>query len=181
MSLPVDVDAADADRAVAGDESAFGRLYGRHAKRIHMLARRLVGPDEADDATQDIFIRAWSKLKLFRGESSFGTWLHRLAVNLLIRRAGTLRRETLRIEPGAHDVAHEPSTKPDDRMDVSTVLASLEPGLRQVVVLHDMEGYSHDEIARLLDIGISASRMRLHRARSALRANFRLPENQSND
>ena len=94
-------DAADAILAAAGDTEAFERLYRRHAGRIHSLARRMIGPEEADDVTQDVFVRAWRKLGLFRGDSQFGTWLYRLAVNVILGKRGTVAkyREQLNILP----------------------------------------------------------------------------------
>jgi RNA polymerase sigma-70 factor (ECF subfamily) len=159
-------DLADARLAAAGDAEAFGRLYWRHAARVKALARRLLGPADAEDGTQEVFVRAWRGLGKFRGESAFGTWLHRLAVNVLLRELERSRRrptwdtplETLAAEP-------EPSGDPD----LERALATLPAGLREVVVLHDMESHTHDEIGRLLGIGQSASKMRLHRGRSALR------------
>ncbi|MBD0320341.1 MAG: hypothetical protein ICV87_08405, partial [Gemmatimonadetes bacterium] len=76
----------DAALAAAGDAHAFGRLYREHVARVHTLASRMIGDDEADEVTQDVFVRAWEKLRTFRGEAAFGTWLHRLAVNLILAR-----------------------------------------------------------------------------------------------
>lgn len=162
-------EAADARRAAAGDVGAFERLHRAHAVRIHVLARRFLGADDADDATQEVFIRAWQKLSTFRGEAAFGTWLHRLAVNVLIRRARAAQRDTLRHAPLSDELPRR-ETAPGAALEVEAALSRLEPGLRQVVVLSVMEGYSHDEIAEMLEISPAASRMRLHRARNALRA-----------
>jgi RNA polymerase sigma-70 factor (ECF subfamily) len=170
---PASPDASEAEdvRAAArGDVEAFGRLYRHHAERIHMLARRLVGSDLADEATQDVFVRAWTKLGSFRGDARFGTWLHRLAVNVLIRHAQAARRRAQRTTRLAPGLEGRRTTDPLLRFDLDAALASLDDASRQVVVLHDMEGYSHEEIAALLGIGVSASRMRLSRARMALRA-----------
>ncbi|HKS04888.1 MAG TPA: RNA polymerase sigma factor [Gemmatimonadaceae bacterium] len=164
-----DPDARDAARAARGDTRAFERLYVAHAARVQTLARRMVGRDLADDATQDVFIHAWEHLGQFRGEARFGTWLHRLAVNLLLRRAEVARRITARIAPGTIEELHAPSSSPETRMDVDAALARLGPGLREVVVLHDLEGYRHEEIADVLAISVSASKMRLHRGRMLLR------------
>ena len=83
-------DAADAARAAQGDFRAFERLYRAHVNRIHALARRMLSPDEANESTQDVFVRAWQKIGSYRGEAAFGTWLHRLAVNVLLSRRETL-------------------------------------------------------------------------------------------
>src|SRR3989442_8435600 len=92
-----DAEAADAALAASGDGTAFERLYRSHVARIHSLVRRMLDADEADDLTQDVFVRAWQKLPTFRGESAFGTWLHRLAVNVVLG-----RRKTLGVERGRY-------------------------------------------------------------------------------
>ena len=169
VSDDFDDDAADAARAAKGDVRAFERLHRRNAERVHVLARRFLGPTDADDATQDVFVRAWEKLALFRGESTFATWLHRLAVNVLLRRA-EVARAARRREVDVDEGLASRAAASDAAMDVHAALARLEDGLREVVVLHDMEGYAHDEIAHVLGITVGASRMRLHRARTVLRA-----------
>ena len=160
-------DLTDARLAAAGDAEAFGRLYFRHAARVKALARRLLGPSEDDDGTQEVFVRAWRRLDQFRGDAAFGTWLHRLAVNVLLRELDRGRRHL------HEDAALETLTTNHDplstTLDLERALATLAPGLREVVVLHDMESYTHDEIGQLLGIGKSASKMRLHRGRLALR------------
>lgn len=135
-----------------------------------MLARRLVGSDVADEATQDVFVRAWAKIGSFRGDAQFGTWLHRLAINVLLRRAQSARRREQRETGLSPTLRARGPADPHVRLDLEAALASIGDAYRQVVVLHDMEGYSHEDIAALLGIGISASRMRLSRARMALRA-----------
>jgi RNA polymerase sigma factor (sigma-70 family) len=163
-------EAADVRAAARGDVDAFARLHRTHAERIHMLARRLVGSDAADEATQDVFVRAWTKLGSFRGDARFGTWLHRLAVNALLRRAQSTRRREQRDGKLVPELPAKGQGDPYLRLDLEAALTAIDGALRQVVVLHDMEGYTHEEIASLLGIGVSASRMRLSRARMALRA-----------
>lgn len=165
-------DTADALLAAGGDDRAFERLYRAHVARIHSLARRLLSPAEADDATQEVFIRAWQKLGTFRGESAFGTWLHRLAVNLCLtrRQAVAALRAHLAAEAGDLDLLPAPATAPHVRMDFEQALARLPDGARQVLVLHDVEGYRHEEIAQLLGIAPGTSKSQLHRARMAMRA-----------
>ena len=90
-------DAADASRAAGGDFRAFERLYRAHVNRIHALARRMLNPDDASEATQDVFVRAWQKIGSYRGEAAFGTWLHRLAVNVMLG-----RRQVLKLERERH-------------------------------------------------------------------------------
>lgn len=165
---PGDVD--DVARAADGDMAAFERVYRRHHARVYSLARRMLGPDDADDATQEVFFRVWTKLRSYRAEAAFSTWLHRLALNLLIRRASSVRRianTTLSIADDA-GIATVPSL--DTRLDVDRALAALPPELRAAVILHEIEGYSHKEIGQLLGISLTAARMRLYRARVALRA-----------
>lgn len=164
-----DPDARDVARATRGDTQAFERLYVAHAARVQTLARRIVGRDLADDAAQDVFVHVWEHLGQFRGEARFGTWLHRVAVNVLLRHAEVARRMAARIAPAAVEDLHAPVAGPETRMDIDAALARLGPGLREVVVLHDLEGYAHDEIADVLAISISASKMRLHRGRTLLR------------
>ncbi|MGH7483740.1 MAG: RNA polymerase sigma factor [Longimicrobiales bacterium] len=161
---------ADARRAAAGDAGAFERLYRAHVARIHSLVRRMVDPEEADDLTQEIFVRAWERLGSFRGEAEFGTWLHRLAVNHCLSRRTRFARLRARFPlvappPGSRTR----SARPDVRMDVERAIASLPPGARRVFVLHDVEGYRHDEIADLMGISVGTSKSQLHRARMELR------------
>jgi RNA polymerase sigma factor (sigma-70 family) len=164
-------DASDAALAAAGDTEAFERLYRRHAARIHSLARRMIGPEEADDVTQDVFVRAWRKIGLFRGDSQFGTWLYRLAVNVILGKRGTVVKYRDRHE--ATDIAELPIAsrreRIDLRMDVDSALETLPKGARQVFVLHDVEGYTHEEIAQMLDVTAGTSKSQLHRARMTLR------------
>jgi RNA polymerase sigma-70 factor (ECF subfamily) len=161
----------DVALAAAGDASAFERLYRTHVGRIHSLTRRMLGSDHADEVTQDIFVRTWQKLSTFRGESAFGTWLHRLAVNVVIERRRTfaIRRERLADDLSALDLAKAPPVRTDLRVDFEQAIEQLPPGAREIFVLHDVEGYKHREIAGLLDITAGTSKRQLHRARMLLR------------
>ena len=157
--------------AVAGDTAAFERLYHRHLNKVMGLARWLVGPDEAEDAVQDVFIRVWEKLAQFEGRSAFGTWLHRLAVSVMLR-----RRETRGIREKRHvggeesyaAVADVPIA-PDLRVAIEAAVDRLPEGAREIFVLHDMEGYRHDEIGEMLGITSGTCRSQLHRARMILK------------
>ena len=174
LALVTDADAADAALAAGRDAEAFARLYARHAGRVHALARRMLGPGEADDATQDAFIRCWDRLHQFRGDSQFGTWLHRLAVNVILARRATLATRRGRyVEKGeTWDADHEPAPRthrPELAMDFEWALERLPDGQREVVVLHDVEGYKHEEIAGMLGISEGTSKSQLHRGRMALR------------
>jgi RNA polymerase sigma-70 factor (ECF subfamily) len=164
-----DPDAHNVARAARGDTLAFERLYLAHSARIQTLARRILGHDLAEDGAQEVFVHAWEQLGKFRGEALFATWLHRLAVNVLLRQAEVARRIAGRIAPAFLEELQTPSLDEAASMDIDAALARLGAGLREVVVLHDMEGYTHDEMAEALGISISASKMRLHRARTLFR------------
>ena len=161
----------DVGLAVGGDTDAFERLYRRHVARVQSLARWLIGQDEVDDAVQEVFIRVWHKLSTFSGQSAFSTWLHRVAVNAIVRRRETLGRFHHRHaanEP-AMLAARAPARHPDLKVAIERAVDTLPPGAREVFVLHDMEGYKHDEIGGLLGIDPGTSRSQLHRARMLLR------------
>jgi RNA polymerase sigma-70 factor, ECF subfamily len=167
--LPDAIGREDVARAAAGDMAAFERLYRSHLARIHSLVRRMAGPADADDLTQDIFLRAWSRLGTFRGESAFGTWLHRLAVNVVVER---LRSRAARVRWVDDDSLLEgmaPAGSPGTRLDLEAALDDLPPGARGVFVLHDVEGHTHQEIAALLGVAVGTSKAQLHRARMLLR------------
>src|SRR5207245_11183209 len=136
-----DAEAADAALAGRGDGSAFERLYRSHSARVHSLVRRMMGLERADDVTQDVFIRAWQKLSTFRGEAAFGTWLHRLAVNVILARRTSLGVERGRLDESATALETAPSRPhaPDIAMDFDDAVSRLPDGARQVFVLHDVE------------------------------------------
>lgn len=166
-----DAEMADAALAASGDGRAFERLYRAHVARIHSLVRRMVDADQADDITQDIFVRVWEKLNTFRGEAAFGTWLHRLAVNVILG-----RRQTIGIERGrfltaadALDAVPARSSHTDTSVDFEDAIAQLPEGARQVFLLHDVAGYKHEEIAELMGVVPGTSKSQLHHARMALR------------
>lgn len=173
-----DSDLPLARAAAAGDAGAFEQLYRRHLRRIHGLCYRLVNGDQAraDQATQDAFVRAWERLGSFRGESQFSTWLHRLTVNLVLGEYRLMRRwvsfEEVAAEAQAGEV-EELSDHPQQRvglkLDLERALARLPPGARCVLILHDVEGYQHDEIAQLTGIAVGTSKAQLHRARKLMK------------
>jgi RNA polymerase sigma-70 factor (ECF subfamily) len=166
-------DPGDAARAAAGDQEAFGRLYQAHVGRVFALCARMTADRAlAEELTQDVFVRAWEKLPLFRGESAFGTWLHRLAVNVVLnRRESDGRRRSHHVDDdgAAIDAAPARPHAPGDRMDLEQAIASLPPGARRIFVLHDVEGYRHEEIAQFFGITSGGSKAQLHRARLLLR------------
>lgn len=167
-------DLQDAALAAAGDSHAFERLYRAHAARIHGLVRRMLGADEATEVTQDVFVRAWQKLGTFRGEAAFGTWLHRVAVNLVLtRRAefGTRRSRFIAEEQVLESLPARPGAR-DFGLDFEAAIARLPEGARHVFVLHDVEGYRHEEIAGLLGVTPGTTKAQLHRARMLLRSHL---------
>jgi RNA polymerase sigma-70 factor, ECF subfamily len=166
-----DTDAVDATLAASGDASAFERLYRNHVPRVHSLVRRMLNDDDADEVAQDIFVRAWQKLGTFRGEAAFGTWLHRLAVNVILARRETLGTRRKRYLEGDAALAAIPARRsgPELGLDFETAMARLPAGAREVFVLHDVEGYRHEEIAQMLGLAAGTSKSQLHRARMALR------------
>ena len=160
-------------QARRGDVDAFGCLYRRHAARIHSLCLRLTGdPATAADLVQDAFVLAWGKLGDYRGESQFGSWMHRIAVNAFLGmvRARTRRNawmDALRALVGAREA--RPAVDPGVRMDLDTAISKLPPNMRAVFVLHDVEGYRHEEAAAMLGISPGTCKAQLHHARRRLR------------
>lgn len=186
-ALPLDFDVAqraarsgagttdDVARAAAGDVRAFERLYRAHLPKVHSLVRRMTAGRDADEITQDVFVRLWQKIASFRGDAAFGTWLHRLAVNVVIERfrAESTRRQRLHDGEAIFDTLAAPMRSGDLSMDFETALAKLPDGAREIFVLHDVEGYKHHEIATLLEISAGTSKAQLHRARMMLRRHLR--------
>lgn len=180
MPMPQVSDAADDDARLArcaamADVSAFEQLYRRHYRRVHGVIVRLVGQAgaRAEDLTQEAFVRAWQALPAFRFESAVSTWLHRLAVNTALME---LRSRRSRPWQEDDDDALESVATPDTAghavlgRDLERAVASLPPRARAVLVLHDVEGWKHEEIAAELGMAVGSSKAQLHRARSLLRA-----------
>ena len=130
----------------------------------------MTGPDEAQELTQEIFVRAWDKMSSFRGESAFGTWLYRLAINFILsyRQSRTTRRDRFQELEDLDTLPARPQSS-DHRLDFDAALAQLPRGARQILVLHDVEGYKHEEIATMLEITSGTSKAQLHRARMLMR------------
>lgn len=171
-----DETAAYVARAQAGDREAFEHLYRMHVGRVYSICARMSGNRSvAEELTQDVFVRAWQKLGLFRGESAFSTWLHRLAVNVVLsaRKAQRVRQrwfhEDSEEDGGIPDRLASNSPSPGAAVDLEGAIARLPRGARQVFVLHDIEGYKHEEIATMLGITVGGSKSQLHRARLLLR------------
>jgi RNA polymerase sigma-70 factor (ECF subfamily) len=161
----------DVALAASGDSSAFERIYRQHVGKIHSLTRRMLGNGEADEVTQDIFVRTWQKLGQFRGDSAFSTWLHRLAVNVVLERRRTfaIQRARMTDDPEVIESITVGPARADLKVDYEQALEQLPPGAREVFVLHDVEGYKHREIAAMLDIASGTSKRQLHRARMLMR------------
>jgi len=168
-------------RAGSGDMPALGELYRRYNRRVYSLClRMLANTVEAEDLTQEVFIKLFYEAGTFRGESAFTTWLHRLTVNVVLM---YLRKHKRRFERPTQDaeIPDQPvlgTERPDsvpalDRVRIDRALAELPPGYRVVFVLFDVEGYTHDEIALILGCSAGTSKSQLHKARTRLRALLR--------
>ncbi len=175
-SPPVVDDTALARAAASGDVRAFERLYRRHAPRLNALLWRLCGGNatRAEDVLQETFIQAWRKLPQFRFESALATWLHRLAVNTaLMELRASAAFESLDIGESGMEVLTRtaaPARCHATGLDLERALQTLPPRARAVLVLHDIEGWKHQEIAEELQMAVGSSKAQLHRARSLLRA-----------
>jgi RNA polymerase sigma-70 factor, ECF subfamily len=161
-------------RAQAGDVDAFELLYREHSPRIYALCLRLKAGDTSDatELLQDVFIKAWRRLDTFRGDSAFVSWLHRLAVNTMLENSRSDQRRTARVLP-MEDTSRlagaARSSGVESRMDMESAIASLPKGARLAFVLHDIEGYQHQEIAEQLSVTVGTVKAQLHRARRLLR------------
>jgi RNA polymerase sigma-70 factor, ECF subfamily len=170
--VPAHFEAADVQRAAQGDQAAFERLYRDHVGRIYALCARMVDDQSAEDLTQEVFIRAWRKLGTFKGQAQFGTWLHRLAVNHVLSRRETQRKREARHAGGEGFLGRvmAPTRRSSGHaLDLEQAISRLPGRARQVFVLYDVEGYSHDEIADTLGVSVGTSKSQLHRARMLMR------------
>lgn len=162
-----------AQRAQRGDFEAFEELYRGNVARVYTLCLRLCAEaGRAEEYTQDVFVRLWEKLGSFRGDSAFSTWLHRLAVNLVLDRLRSERRRSawlLETDDPVPLAGAVRAPEPGMRLDLERAIRSLPPGARAVFVLHDVEGYRHQEIAKLTGLAEGTSKAQLHRARRLLR------------
>jgi len=160
-------------RAQEGDVAAFEQLYRENLNRVYALCLRISGDGaRAEELTQDVFVRAWEKLAQFEGKSAFSTWLHRLAVNVCL---GQRRSDTVRVgkvfTTDDLEMFETPTRPPDpgEALDLERAIATLPPGARSVFILHDVEGYKHEEIARMHGSAVGTCKAQLHRARRLLR------------
>jgi RNA polymerase sigma-70 factor (ECF subfamily) len=161
------------ERAKAGDTRAFEAIYRRLVGRIYALCMRMSrDPQRAEELTQDVFVRAWERMGSFRGDSKFTTWLHRLAVNVVLQ-AGRTRgrresREHLMADPADY-LAKVTREMPGTRVDIERAIAALPEGARTVLVLRDIEGYKYDEIAEMQGVALGTVKAQIHRARRMMR------------
>jgi RNA polymerase sigma-70 factor (ECF subfamily) len=170
---PIDWEGALIERARAGDTRAFERLYREHTGRVYGLCLRMTRePQTAEDCTQETFINAWRALARFETRSSFGTWLHRIAVNVALAR----RRKAARDEPVADVDVEEEGAAPDwtletpvEVREIEDAIGTLPEGARDALVLHALYGYSHTEAAHMLGVAEGTCKAQLHRARKLLR------------
>jgi RNA polymerase sigma-70 factor (ECF subfamily) len=174
--VATDVDDAAVRLAAAGNVAAFESLYRQHVRRVHAVVWRLVGGNDAraEELTQEAFVRAWQALSRFRFESAFATWLHRLAVNTALMHLRTRRDnedletdDAVLLDLGSGDSA---GVRTALGIDLERAVASLPARARAVLVLHDVEGWKHEEIAVELGMAVGSSKAQLHRARKLLRA-----------
>ena len=167
-SLPNEV--ALVARAQGGSARAFEALYRANVDRVYGLCLRMTGNvSEAEDCTQEAFIQAWNKLDKFRGDSAFGTWMHRIAVNVVLGRIRKSKRERDRIQV-AVETASSPASIGDsgELRDLSDAIDRLPEGARHVFVLNAVDGYSHEESSDMLGIAVGTTKAQLHRARRLL-------------
>ena len=167
-----------AQRCQDGDAAAFDELYRAHAGRLYNLLVRMAGStDDAEDLLQDVFLHAYRKMASFRGESTLGTWLYRLAVNHCL---DVLRGRRTRMQRATDSLDEEDAAEPAavmpvvptavSRLDLDRAIARLPEGCRAAFVLHDVEGFEHNEVARLLGVSQGTSKSQVHKARMKLRA-----------
>ncbi|HLG15878.1 MAG TPA: RNA polymerase sigma factor [Blastocatellia bacterium] len=163
--------------AASGDAVAFERIYEQHRRRVYSLCARMLGNvEQAEDLTQEVFLQVYRKIGSFRGDSAFTTWLHRLAVNQVLmhfRKRGVKLEHTSE-EGDFTNVVETPlqSTRRIsmvDRLALERAIAQLPPGYRTVFLLHDVEGYEHEEISSTLGVSVGTSKSQLHKARMRLR------------
>jgi RNA polymerase sigma-70 factor (ECF subfamily) len=159
-------------RAAEGDVEAYETLYRKHVGRIHALCLRMARDrSEADDLTQETFIRVWERLGSFRGESGFSTWLHRVAVNVVVSelRSRGRWRERFTAQDAEQVGVAQPAFSAGGDLDLERAIAALSPQARLVFLLHDVEGWKHGEIAERTGLAVGTSKAHLHRARQLLR------------
>ena len=170
------------ERAKTGDAEAFQALYDRHKRRVYSLCLRMTANTaEAEDLTQEAFLQLYRKIATFRGESAFSTWLHRLSVNVVLMHLRKKNLPVVSLEESTQGSGEEDTPKKDfgaddlalagslDRLQLQRAVDDLPPGYRRIFVLHDIEGYEHNEIAAMVKCSVGNSKSQLHKARMKLR------------
>lgn len=160
-------------RAQRGDTRAFEQLYREHCGRVYAVCLRIAADrGRAEELTQDVFVRAWDSLTSFRGDSAFSSWLHRIAVNAVLVDLRTRKRYMARVE-STDDLVRFDRTGNEfswgEHLDLEKAIAALPPQARAIFILHDIEGYRHEEIAEQMELAVGTSKAQLHRARRLLR------------
>ena len=160
-------------KAQAGDAAAFERLYELHVRRMYALCIRMVNDHRrAEELTQDIFVRAWEAITSFQFQSAFGTWLHRLGTNVVLGHLRTEKRREGKVTPTDDLEAFETGVRqamPETKLDLERAIATLPGGAREVLILHDIEGYRYREIAEMTEIAEGTVKSQLNRARRLVR------------
>jgi RNA polymerase sigma-70 factor (ECF subfamily) len=160
-------------KAQAGDATAFERLYEMHVRRMYALCLRMVcNHRRAEELTQDIFVRAWEAMSSFKFHSAFGTWLHRLGTNVVLGHLRSEKRREAKVSTTDDLEAFENGVRqamPETKLDLERAIASLPDGAREVLVLHDIEGYRYREIAEMTEIAEGTVKSQLNRARRLVR------------
>jgi RNA polymerase sigma-70 factor (ECF subfamily) len=169
--------------AQRGDAAAFEHLYQSHSRRVYALCLRMVGnPTEAEDLTQEAFLQMYRKIQTFRGESSFSTWLHRVTVNIVLMKLRRKKPAEVSLEENTERDEESPSPRNEfgetdlrltgsiDRINLQRAIEQLPPGFKAIFILHDVQGYKHNEIGGILGCSTGNSKSQLHKARMRLRA-----------
>ncbi len=170
---PIDLVHQMVRQAQSGDADAFEGVYRAHVGRIHALCLRMSGDaQEAESLTQDVFVRAWQKLSSFRGKSQFSTWLHRLAINVVLQDRRTQARRQAReqtVENLEQYATAVTQAMPETKVDLERAIAGLPPGAREVLVLRDVQGFKYSEIAEIKKVSLGTVKAQIHRARRLVR------------
>lgn len=169
----LEAESALVEQARHGDVKSFETLYRRHVGRVYAVCLRLAGERQAaEECTQDAFVQAWEALAGFRGDSAFGSWLYRIAVNVVLARHRSRIRRAAWVDTTGQDLLEQvpaPGEPVDLAMDLDRAIASLPDGARHIFVLHDVEGHRHEDIARSTGLAVGTCKAQLHRARKLLR------------
>jgi RNA polymerase sigma-70 factor, ECF subfamily len=169
--------------AQRGDAAAFENLYQTHSRRVYALCLRMLGnPAEAEDLTQEAFLQVYRKIQTFRGDSSFSTWLHRVTVNIVLMKLRRKKHTEVSLEENTEGDENSPSPRSEfgeadlrltgsiDRINLQRAIEQLPPGFKSIFILHDVQGYKHNEIGEILGCSAGNSKSQLHKARMRLRA-----------